>query len=181
MKSTAIRRVVTGRDAHGAAVILSDGEPPRSIQRTHIPGFSDTLVWATGASSGSTATTDPTPTVARWLPEPGETLALVVTFPPDAVFADPTFDPLSARQEHLAATPGLAESFEEDGSGMHTTPTVDYGVVLGGSIVLDLDNDQTVHLSTGDVVVQDGIRHAWRNPTSEPATVFFVLVRPTQE
>jgi quercetin dioxygenase-like cupin family protein len=59
---------------------------------------------------------------------------------------------------------------------MHTTPTVDYGVVLQGEIVLDLDNGETTELGAGDVIVQNGVRHAWRNPTTEPATVFFVLM-----
>jgi mannose-6-phosphate isomerase-like protein (cupin superfamily) len=169
------RRVVTAIDANGKAVILSDGEPPRSVQRKHIPGFADTLVWATPARLPvPTTVTDPTLSRERWIPNPGETLALVVTFAPDAVFADPAFDAAAAREEHLAATPGLAELFEED--GMHTTASVDYGVVLSGRLVLDLDNGETTELGVGDVVVQNGVRHAWRNPTSEAAVAFFVLV-----
>lgn len=171
------RRVVTATDADGKAVILSDGEPPRSVRRTHLPGFVDTLVWTTPAPLAvPAAVTDPTPTRERWIPGPGETVALVVTFPPDSVFADPAFDPAAARAEHLAATPGLAEFFEEDAPGMHTTPSVDYGVVLSGRLVLDLDNGESAELSAGDVVVQNGVRHAWRNPTTEPAVAFFVLV-----
>jgi mannose-6-phosphate isomerase-like protein (cupin superfamily) len=174
---TMTRRVVTGLDADGNAAVLSDGEPPRTVRREHIPGFVDTLVWATPAPLvGGGHVADSTPSVSRWLPEPGETLALTVTFPPDTVFQAPAFDPAAARAEHLAATPGLAEAFEENGSGMHTTPTVDYGVVLSGSVVLDLDNGETVELSAGDVLVQNGVRHAWRNVTTEPAVVFFVLM-----
>ncbi len=170
------RRVVTANDPNGKAVILSDGEPPRSVRRKHIPGFVDTLVWATSAPPIiPDEVIDPTPSRSRWIPGPGETLALVVTFPPDAVFADPGFDAVAAREEHLAATPGLAELFEQDAPGMHTTPSVDYGVVLAGSLVLDLDNGETTELSVGDVVVQNGVRHAWRNPTEEPAVAFFVL------
>ncbi len=74
------------------------------------------------------------------------------------------------------AVPGLAELFEPDNPGMHTTPTVDYGVVLEGEIVLDLDAGETTLLRPGDVVVQNGTRHAWRNPGTRPATVFFVLI-----
>jgi mannose-6-phosphate isomerase-like protein (cupin superfamily) len=171
------RRVVTAYDGDGKAVILSDGEPPRTVRRKHLPGFIDTLVWATPAQlSLSAEVTDPTPSRSSWIPGPGETVALVVTFSPDAVFADPEFDAAAVREEHLAATPGLAELFEEDAPGMHTTPSVDYAVVLSGSLLLDLDNGETTELSVGDVVVQNGVRHAWRNPTSEPAVAFFVLV-----
>ena len=59
---------------------------------------------------------------------------------------------------------------------MHTTPTVDYGVVLEGEIVLDLGAGESALLRAGDVVVQNGTRHAWRNPGTSPATVFFVMV-----
>jgi mannose-6-phosphate isomerase-like protein (cupin superfamily) len=172
-----IRRVVTAYDAEGKGVVVSDGEPPRSVHREHIPGFVDTLVWSTSSPLTVPALgVDPTESAARWVPAPGETRALVVTFPPDSVFADPAFDPVAARTEHLAATPGLAELFEADGSGMHTTPTVDYGVVLSGRLVLDLDGGEIAELQAGDVVVQNGVRHAWRNPTSEPAVAFFVLM-----
>lgn len=55
-------------------------------------------------------------------------------------------------------------------------PTVDYAVVLDGDIVLDLDGGATALLHAGDIVVQNGTRHAWRNPGTRPATVFFVLI-----
>jgi hypothetical protein len=172
-----VRRVVTASDNKGIPTIHSDGEPPVSIRRQHIPGFVDTLVWATPAKpSLGPVVEDPTVAVARWIPGPGETLALVVTFPPDSVFADPSFDGAAARAEHLAATPGLAELFEEQAPGMHATPTLDYAAVLSGNLVLDLDEGGTTELRAGDVVVQNGVRHAWRNATEEAAVVFFVLI-----
>jgi mannose-6-phosphate isomerase-like protein (cupin superfamily) len=168
------RRIVTGVSPDGKPIIVSDGPPPRS--RTHVatPGMANTLVWST-ASPPQRAAEDQTSELASWVPGPGETVALVVTFPPDSVFSDQTFDPAAAHAENLVAVPGLAELFEQDAPGMHTTPTVDYGVVLEGQIVLDLETESTA-LQPGDVVVQNGTRHAWRNPTDEPATVFFVLL-----
>ncbi|WP_406281092.1 cupin domain-containing protein [Nocardia sp. NBC_00881] len=113
--------------------------------------------------------------IRSWVPSPGETIALTVTFPPASVYADPSFDRASAAAEQREITPGLAELFEPENPGMHTTPTIDYGVVLDGEIVLDLDGDSTV-LRAGDIVVQNSTRHAWRNPGTTPATVFFVLI-----
>jgi mannose-6-phosphate isomerase-like protein (cupin superfamily) len=133
----------------------------------------NTVVWTTSAPRSEYL--DPTLDLVSVVPGPGETVALVVTFPPDSVFADPLFDPAKATREQLAITPGLAELFEEDNPGFHTTPTIDYGVVLSGKIVLDLGSVTTV-LRQGDIVVQNGTRHAWRNPTDEPATIFFVLI-----
>jgi mannose-6-phosphate isomerase-like protein (cupin superfamily) len=169
-----VRRVVTGVSPSGKPVIVSDGEPPRTRQYVHTQGFARSLVWNTTAPAAPSA--DPTAALASFVPAPGETIALTVTFPPASVYADPGWDPAAAGAEQLEATPGLAELFEPDAPGMHTTPTVDYGVVLEGEIVLDLDGGETAVLGPGDLVVQNGTRHAWRNDGTEPATVFFVLM-----
>jgi mannose-6-phosphate isomerase-like protein (cupin superfamily) len=169
-----VRRVVTGISESGKAVIVSDGEPPLSRRRVHVPGFADALVWRTAIPARPSA--EPSEEPRSWVPDPGETIAMTVTFPPDSVYTDPGFDAASARAEQLRASPGLAELFEPDKPGMHTTPTVDYAVMLEGDVVLDLDAGETTLLHPGDVVVQNGTRHAWRNPGSSPATVFFVLI-----
>ncbi|MNC75161.1 Cupin domain protein [compost metagenome] len=59
---------------------------------------------------------------------------------------------------------------------MHASPTVDYGIVVKGPLVLELDDGQTRELASGDIVVQQGNIHAWRNPGTEPALVTFVLI-----
>ncbi|WP_133917388.1 cupin domain-containing protein [Streptomyces sp. NBC_00582] len=169
-----VRRVVTGVSPSGKPVIVSDGEPPRTRRYTHTPGFARSLVWNTSAPA--VPSEDPTADLVSFVPAPGETIALTVTFPPASVYADPAWDPAAAGAEQLEATPGLTELFEPDNPGMHTTPTVDYGVVLSGEIVLDLDGGETAVLRPGDLVVQNATRHAWRNTTSEPATMFFVLM-----
>lgn len=169
-----VRRVVTGVDPSGKPVIASDGEPPVTRQYVHTPGFARSLVWNTAAPAAPSD--DPTPSLKSYIPAPGETIALTVTFPPASVYADPGWDPAAAGAEQLEGTPGLAELFETDNPGMHTTPTVDYGVVLSGEIVLDLDGGETAVLRPGDLVVQNGTRHAWRNLGTEPATLFFVLI-----
>ena len=58
---------------------------------------------------------------------------------------------------------------------MHKTNTVDYAVVYYGEIWLELDDDETLHLNRGDVVVQNGTRHAWRNKGTKPVTMLFFL------
>lgn len=168
-----VRRIVTGVNEGGKSTIVSDAEPPRSPKSTKTPGFANYLLWATKAPASPGA--DPTMSLRSWVPAPGETIALTVTFPPDSVYADPAFDPAAAAAEQLEATPGLAELFEPDNPGMHTTPTVDYAVVLDGEIVLDLDGETAV-LGPGDFVVQNSTRHAWRNPGTRPATLFFVMI-----
>ncbi|EKT80469.1 hypothetical protein Rwratislav_00210 [Rhodococcus wratislaviensis IFP 2016] len=169
-----IRRVVTGLTAGGTPAIVSDGAPPRSHVHTLPPGMVNTLLWHTSARANAMGE-DRTRELASYVPAPGDSVALVVTFPPDSVFADPDFDVVAAATEQNKAIPGLAELFEQDSPGMHTTPSVDYGVVLDGEIILDLEQDSTV-LRAGDIVVQNGTRHAWRNATDNPAVMFFVLI-----
>jgi quercetin dioxygenase-like cupin family protein len=59
---------------------------------------------------------------------------------------------------------------------MHRTQSLDYGVVLEGSIELLLDSEQTKLMHRGDVAVQRGTMHSWRNPSkTEWARMLFVL------
>ncbi|WP_245287910.1 cupin domain-containing protein [Bradyrhizobium sp. Ec3.3] len=110
------------------------------------------------------------------LPDVGETRLMKVTFPPDSVMMSSDFDPAAAGAEYMSRLPGLAERFEPESPGMHTTDSVDYGILLEGEISLELDDGETVALKAGDVVVQNGTRHAWRNPGTKPATLIFVLI-----
>jgi len=77
-----------------------------------------------------------------------------VTFPPGSVLADPSFDGEAARNEALVRLRGLADHFEKEDPAMHKTNTVDYAVVYHREIWLELDDDETLHLNRGDVVVQ---------------------------
>ncbi len=175
----AIRRVVTGHDQSGASMVTHDGAAPRSDAYRHIPGMMSRLVWATEPAPALPADhSDPTLSVASIVPPQSGTRFLVVTFPPDSVFFAPDFDPAAAAAENLAISPGLAELFEPD--GMHTTPTIDYGIVLEGEIWLELENGRAELLRRHDVVVQNGTRHAWRNKSERPATLAFVLIGAAQ-
>lgn len=58
---------------------------------------------------------------------------------------------------------------------MHKTNTVDYSIVYDGEIWLELDDGETLHLNRGDVVVQNGTRHAWRNKGAKRVTMLFFL------
>jgi quercetin dioxygenase-like cupin family protein len=56
---------------------------------------------------------------------------------------------------------------------MHTTPTLDFIVILSGQLELGLEKG-TQLLGPGDVLVQQGTAHRWRNPG--PASCTFVAV-----
>jgi mannose-6-phosphate isomerase-like protein (cupin superfamily) len=172
-----IRRVVTGRDAAGRAVVVSDGPPPRSHDLVHVPGMATAMLWATAPGGPLPLNgADPTPPVLSQLPLPGGTCFLIVRFPPDSVYTSPGFDAVAAAAEQRLASPGLAELFEPDSPGMHTTDTVDYVVVLAGEVWLELDDGHLTRLRAGDTVIQNGTRHAWRNLGTGPVTLAVVQV-----
>ena len=72
--------------------------------------------------------------------------------------------------------PGMGQYFDKSTPGMHTTDTVDYGVVVRGEMTLELDDGQRVHLRQGDRIVQNGTRHRWRDPGTAPCLMAFVSV-----
>jgi len=171
------RRIVTGFDRAGKSIFLSDSAAPRTTDFKHIPGFTTSLLWATRPDAQvSDARKDPAISVTSWVPLPNGTTFMFITFPPDAVMASPGFDPEAAGNEYMDVLPGLAEKFESDHPGMHTSDTVDYGVLIEGEIHLELDDGVMKKLAPRDVVIQNGTRHAWRNCSSQPATMLFVLV-----
>jgi mannose-6-phosphate isomerase-like protein (cupin superfamily) len=161
------RRVVTGVDAAGKSVFISDSE----AQGTFVPG-SGTMYDVWGVDGPFSAPNDgQVPAYEAFFPPSVGFRYIVATFPPDEpADAAPSGDDLDA------LIPGASEFLEADNPGMHTTQTVDIGVVLTGELWLELDDGAEVHLGPGDIVVQNGTRHAWRNKGSQPCTVAYALV-----
>jgi len=68
----------------------------------------------------------------------------------------------------------FAPGFE---TAMHRTLSIDYGVVLEGQIDAVMDSGEVRTLSRGDLCIQRGTNHAWRNPSkSEWARVMYFVV-----
>lgn len=62
-------------------------------------------------------------------------------------------------------------------SPMHRTDSIDYGIILAGHVELDLEDGARTLLGPGDIVVQRGTIHAWRNPSeSAVCRIVFVLI-----
>jgi len=168
-----IRRIVTGVRG-GKSVVVSDANL-EGYEFQSVPGMSQTGLWATDAvpaDLGSAEEISP----ETVLPPKGGSRFVQVTFPPDSVMQASDFDPEAAGREYSEQLRDFAACFEPDSPGMHTTPTVDYGILLEGSLVLELDDGKTVELKVGDVVVQNGTRHAWRNYGAVPAKMMFIML-----
>ena len=172
-KPNTYRRVVT-ENVNGKSVVQSDGPMPAYEFRT-VPGYEHTLIWVNPVTPDLSKEQRFDRYPDSVVPGPGGTSLHFVTFPPGSVFADPSFDGRAAQEEALMRLRGLADHFEKEDPGMHKTNTVDYAVVYDGEIWLELDDSETLHLKPGDVVVQNGTRHAWRNKGTKPVTMLFFL------
>jgi quercetin dioxygenase-like cupin family protein len=62
-------------------------------------------------------------------------------------------------------------------SPMHRSFSLDYGIVLSGELELEMDSGETLQLKAGDIVVQRGTAHLWRNPSADQTCrIAFVLI-----
>ena len=58
----------------------------------------------------------------------------------------------------------------------HRTQSIDFAVVLSGTITMELDDGVSVDLRGGDVLVQRGTIHNWVNRGPETCRIAFVLL-----
>ncbi|MEZ5143509.1 MAG: cupin domain-containing protein [Acidimicrobiales bacterium] len=169
-----IRRVVTGHDTDGKAVVASDEEVD-GIRLDLLPGYEFHRLW--GADEPPSFPDDGSaPPAHDYFPPLGGFRFGIFTVPPETTLAPSDIDVPAALAALEESLPGMAAHMEPDNPGMHTTDTVDYEYIVSGEIDLELDDGATVHLRAGDTVVQNGTRHAWRNRSSEPCTMVVVLV-----
>jgi quercetin dioxygenase-like cupin family protein len=62
-------------------------------------------------------------------------------------------------------------------SPMHRSNSIDYGIILSGQVELEVDNGAKTLLDPGDIVVQRGTIHLWRNPsTTQTCRIAFILI-----
>jgi mannose-6-phosphate isomerase-like protein (cupin superfamily) len=147
-----VKRIVTGVNSAGRSYIVSN-EPIDDGGFTRIWEVDPKQIrdWIRGI--------DPAQAAASIEPPPGSSRWVIATLPPEAQDRERRREnPVQGLDEH----------------GFHTTRTVDYDLVLQGPLVLIVD-EGSVELQTGDLVVQQATRHAWRNPGKEPAKLLAVL------
>ncbi|KAK1570289.1 cupin domain-containing protein [Colletotrichum navitas] len=58
---------------------------------------------------------------------------------------------------------------------MHRTESCDYGIVLKGEVECHLDDGAVRTLGQGDIMIQRGTMHGWKNATDKWARVVFCL------
>jgi mannose-6-phosphate isomerase-like protein (cupin superfamily) len=162
------RRVVTGHDARGKAVVLIDGTAPNAKLRQST-GLTSTLLWVTEESPAEVSgNADRAAREIGVAPPPRGSIFRVVDFPPAADFG-------AVDNAAMLREMGLGHGGDARHATMHRTKSIDYAVVLSGAIDMLLD-DSEVHLKAGDVLVQQGTNHAWVNRGKENCRIAFVLI-----
>ena len=174
-----IRRVVTGHDSRGKAIVIADGETPNVVRPPARPGVAIHNFWVASETPASVAGNADTATPGRKIglePPAGGHVFRVVDFPPEKGWIDKV-DRAAAQASFAALGAGHAAdaSVKPPHPLMHKTKTIDYAVVLTGEIYLVLDESEVL-VKTGDVIVQRGTNHAWSNRSDKPCSVAFILI-----
>jgi quercetin dioxygenase-like cupin family protein len=141
-----VRRVVTGHNAAGRAVIRSDQEFTPQPVLTGDAAMS--LVWTTATvPADNNDETDGRERDAGVTINQGSVIRIVDMLPGGA-------------------------------SPMHRTNSIDYGIVLSGQLELELEDGVKTLLGPGDIVVQRGTNHLWRNPSATViCRIVFILIQ----
>ena len=179
MAEIAVRRVVTGHDEGGKAIIQEDGAVPRAQRVGGDTGPMFHEVWNTRATPApiDAASGEPHEDGIMLAPPKNGTRIRVLDFPPDdASIAQRTPEEARAHFEEI----GAADASSHHGKGsrhayMHRTETIDYGIVLEGELVLIMDETETT-VSAGDIVIQRGTNHGWANRSGKNCRIVFVLI-----
>ncbi len=171
--SSSIRRIVTGHDAAGRAIVLSDGAPKNIKVRQASGGLVSSLLWVTDESPADmSGAADRSLREIGVAPPSRGSVFRIVDFPPtdakamshEAVIREMGLGNHGADAQHPARHPL-----------MHRTKSIDYVIVMQGEIDMLLD-DSEVHLKAGDVMVQQGTNHAWVNRGQSVCRIAFVLI-----
>jgi mannose-6-phosphate isomerase-like protein (cupin superfamily) len=173
-----MRRVVTGHDERGRAIVLSDGPAPFVHVNKLDPEWFSVDFWRTGETPAKIVAqaAEPTGGPRRQMPTKNGTVLRINQFPPESDTVRQMTPADSLRVFDGLGNP-TAATFGKGGRHplMHRTETIDYAIVLSGEITMVMD-DEDVHLKAGDVVIQCGTNHAWSNRSKEPCVVAFVLI-----
>jgi len=169
-----VRRVTTGHNAQGKAVIVGDSDVDGSTLSL-LPGAEFHRLW--GADRPPHFPDDGSqPEGPSYFPPLGGFRFMMFTVAPHSMSRRAAVDRHALLAEMESTLPGLAAHMEPNHPGMHTTDTIDFEYIISGEVWLDLDDDATVQLRAGDTVVQNGTRHRWRNEGSEPCRIVVFMV-----
>src|SRR5438552_6879491 len=145
------RRVVTGHDANGKAIVASD-ERMTGVSASARPYIARCEIWST----------DSMPVDNSEAAAAAQKKGFVV------------------RHNYVGSGQGSVIRITEFAPGapkfMHRTETADYAILLSVECDPELDDGKRVHLKQGELGVQRGTMHAWVNNGSVPSVFPFIPI-----
>lgn len=165
----AVRRVVTATDSDGRSYFMLDGEAGATLEQ---PGRGLVFheLWVTdGPLASNEGTADAAAGAVVHHPPVGGTRVRIVEFRPDDQHD------VEAVQADFEAIDALDRVTGSEDPTMHRNDTVDYNIVLSGEIYACTDAGEVL-LRPGDVLIQRGTNHTWRNRGTETCTFASVMV-----
>ena len=173
-----VRRKVTGHDAQGRSIVISDSPAPHVRSNPLRPGHFSTDIWRTNETPARISKSFPEPTDGprKITPNRNGTVVRISVIPPDTPELL-TLDPESARNVFADMGEESASTFTTNRRHplIHRTQTIDYAILLEGELYMVLDETEVL-LNAGDVVVQVGTNHAWSNRSGKPVKIAYVLI-----
>lgn len=149
-----LRRVVTGTDPNGRGRFASDAQVP------------------------AIRTPNSHPDAAFW-PIWGLNKPIELPVDGDSHDYDSVFPPPGGLRVHVSRIPPEKEEKEyataSGGQQQHKTASVDVLVVLEGELWLELDGGEERLVRAGEVVIQNGTKHAWHNRSDVACTALAVM------
>jgi naringenin degradation protein FdeH len=164
-----ILRIVTGHNAQGRSMIISDTWLPASST----PGAPLRVgFWLTDrapASNRGNEDAAPGGVIDKTAPQHrGGSVFRISEIPPESSRPQ---NPQELARRGVDVTPERSARHP----GFHRTNTVDYAICLEGEIWAVLDENETL-MKAGDVLIQRGTYHAWANRSDKPALMAFILL-----
>jgi mannose-6-phosphate isomerase-like protein (cupin superfamily) len=155
-----VRRVVTGHDASGRSKVVADEE----VAGMDVGGGDAFLLWGRDDTAH--------------FPDDGHQPSTDGTFPPIGGCRLAVLRLASGEERAFDqfVVNGLSEWADPEKPGMHRTASLDFDLVLSGDLGLRLDEGEEVVLHAGDVVVQNGTRHRWRNVGTSDAVLAAITI-----
>jgi quercetin dioxygenase-like cupin family protein len=141
-----IRRVVTGHDKDGKAIVAIDDLAKKRLPRDVNSPNEVAVVWTTEGFPVDNTTTEDAGDRDTGITLSGGTVFRVLRLAPN------------------------------NAQRVHRTDSIDYAVVMSGEVDMELEKGDEVHLKAGDVLVQRGTVHNWINRGPEPCQIAFILI-----
>lgn len=177
-----MKRIVTENNLHGNSYILS--QEITNIE-TPLKELDDRFrfynLWTTNSMPVDLNLKDPVKdNYVSTSPVQNGSMFRIVNYSPEVQLLE-RINQMSITEPHAFEQKiGIKLSLNSKHPLMHTTPSINFGIVLSGEIYLVLDEDEIL-LKPMDTIIQRGTSHAWSNRSAQDCIMAYVLLDARQK